>query len=166
MNNPSVTTHDPDEEDLVAYLDGELTGEDILRIEARLSADEGYRNQLQQLQRAWDLLDDLPRVEASESFSQSTVSMVALQASGEYLATKGKAKSTVWRYMLAAAATMLAGLFGYGVTYFIYDSPNRELLADLPVIERLDIYQSADDVEFLRLLAQEGLFDEEVSDVP
>lgn len=166
MNNPTATTHDPDEEDLVAYLDGELTGEDILRIEARLSSDDGYRHQLQQLQRAWDLLDDLPRVEASESFSQSTVSMVALQASGEYPAANAKSKSRIWRYALATAATLSAGLIGYGVTYFIYDSPNRELLADLPVIERLDVYQSADDIEFLRLLAQEGLFDEEVSDVP
>jgi anti-sigma factor RsiW len=164
MNNLPTATHDPDEEDLVAYLDGELTGEDILRIEARLSSDESYRLQLQQLQRAWDLLDELPRVEVSESFSQSTVSMVVLQASGEFPTAKPRFRA--WRYVLTVAATFLAATVGFWATYLIYDLPNRELLADLPVIERLDAYQSAEDVEFLRLLAREGLFDEEVRDVP
>lgn len=164
MNRPTTATYDPDEEDLVAYLDGELTGTEMQRIEERLSADEEYRRQLQRLQRAWDLLDDLPRQEASESFSQSTVSMVALQTSGEFTATKSRAG--LWQWLGAAAAIVLAGAAGYGATHLVYDSPNRELLADLPVIERLDVYQSAESLEFIRLLAKEGLFDEEVNDAP
>jgi anti-sigma factor RsiW len=164
MNEMTTATHDPNEEDLVAYLDGELPAEDVQRVEDRLSSDEGYRFQLQQLQRAWDLLDDLPRSEASEQFSQSTVSMIAIRASGEY--PTAKVASVAWRWLLTAAATVAAVGVGYGVTFSMYNAANRELLADLPVIERLDMYQTADSIEFLRLLAQEGLFDEEVSDEP
>jgi anti-sigma factor RsiW len=164
MNDLPIATHDPNEEDLVAYLDGELPAEDVRRVEERLSSDEGYRFQLLQLQRAWDMLDDLPRSEAGEHFSQSTVSMIALRTSGEF--ANARARTFTWRWGLTAAAVLFMGAAGYATTYAIFNAPNRELLADLPVIERLDAYQSAESIEFLRLLAQEGLFDEEGNDGP
>lgn len=52
---------DPDTEDLVAYLDGELPSQEVSRIEARLAEDEGFRNRLVDLQRSWDMLERLPR---------------------------------------------------------------------------------------------------------
>ena len=51
---------------LVAYLDGELDDETNQEIERRLSADPEYRLRLQQLQQAWDLLDELPRLSRDE----------------------------------------------------------------------------------------------------
>jgi hypothetical protein len=44
------------------------------------------------------------------------------------------------------------------------DEPNRELVRDLPVIERIDDYRNIDSMEFLQSLQSEGLFAAEVDD--
>ena len=44
--------------------------------------------------------------------------------------------------------------------------PNEKLLRDLPVIEDMELYRQAGDVDFLRKLHDEGLFPEESSDAP
>ena len=61
-----MSTSDPSQlddlsatEELTAYLDGEVDAEHARRIEERLARDEGYRRQLQGLQRTWDMLDQL-----------------------------------------------------------------------------------------------------------
>ena len=82
MSEPS-NTNDLAYEKLVAYLDGELDAESSQQVERRLAEDPGYRHELKQMQRAWDLLDELPRAEVSETFTQTTVEMVALSAEHE-----------------------------------------------------------------------------------
>lgn len=42
--------------------------------------------------------------------------------------------------------------------------PDAQLVRDLPVIENLDQYLVADDIEFLRDLQRDGLFAMEVTD--
>ena len=60
MNEDQPTTeNDAVMQELVAYLDGELDAETSTRVEQRLTEDDDYRTQLQQLQRTWDLLDEL-----------------------------------------------------------------------------------------------------------
>src|SRR4051794_1130478 len=66
-----------DRADLVAYLDGELTGEAARAVEARISLDPRVRAEAETLKRTWDLLDFLPRPEPSPSFTQRTLSKVA-----------------------------------------------------------------------------------------
>ena len=46
-------------EELVAYLDGELDGEQSRRIEQRAAAEPEARRMLQELDRAWHMLDEL-----------------------------------------------------------------------------------------------------------
>jgi hypothetical protein len=41
--------------------------------------------------------------------------------------------------------------------------PNRQLIDNLPLLENLDEYRQIDDIEFLRMLYQDGVFDSEVS---
>jgi hypothetical protein len=36
--------------------------------------------------------------------------------------------------------------------------PDRQLVRDRPVIENVDIYRYAENIEFLRMLEREGLF--------
>lgn len=64
---------DPFEADLVAYLDGELDPADARRVEARLAADPAARARADALQRAYDLLDYLPRHEPSPDFTSRTL---------------------------------------------------------------------------------------------
>ena len=65
---------DEERADLVAFLDGELTGEAARSIEARISLDPQTRAEAESLKRTWDLLDFLPRPEPSPSFTERTMS--------------------------------------------------------------------------------------------
>ena len=54
--------------------------------------------------------------------------------------------------------TLLVGWF-VGDWYFGRDQ--RQLIEDLPVIDRLDEFRLTEDLEFLQQLVELGLFDEE-----
>lgn len=167
MNESELTRdNEPLRAELVAYLDNELDPATRERLEQRLSEDGDYRRELQQLQRAWDLLDSLPRAEADEGFTRTTVEMVAVSAAGD---VEQEQHAAVRRrrvgWFVAGGGVIAASLLGYFVTQRIASAPNERLLRDLPVIENLDLYKHADSVEFLRKLDKAGLFpDEENSD--
>src|ERR1043166_7067282 len=82
-NNPLLAETTSIDEEIVAYLDGELDSEAEARVARRLGDDPAYRPRLNQLQQAWDLLDNLRGTEADDEFTASTVAMVAVQAEQE-----------------------------------------------------------------------------------
>ena len=104
-----------DHEQLVAYLDGELSPEEAQQVERRLSQDEAFRQLLRSLQEAWDLLDELPQPTLDEGFTQTTVEMVAVRMSEDV-----KAEQHQWRRRLGirlaaqAAAVASSLLLGFG----------------------------------------------------
>ena len=153
------------DEELVAYLDGELDASAAARIERRLADDAAYRARLAQLQRAWDMLDTLQRSEANDDFARSTVEMIAVKAVDDAKTGQMRVvrrRSLAWASI--ALAVLIAATSGYFLLQWRLDRPNRELVRDLPVIERIDEYHDADSVEFLQQLHQEGLFAAEVDD--
>lgn len=148
--------------DLVAYLDGELDSEQAQAVEQRLSSDPAYRQQLRELQQAWDLLDQLPKAEVDDTFTQTTLAMVAVSASDDVAQARVRqGRRHRWLWWSGSAAAVLAFIAGYGAVSRIVSRENRRLLRDLPVIQHLDEYRYADSVEFLRRLDREGLFAEE-----
>ncbi|MCA9270972.1 MAG: hypothetical protein KDA41_20970, partial [Planctomycetales bacterium] len=129
-----TTADDPEREELVAYLDGELEAPDRSRVERRLADDDAYRRQLQALEQAWDLLDALPRTEVGASFTQTTVEMVAVAAEEENSEAKRAAQRQRWvRGAAAAAAVVLAALLGYRMVDNLASRRNKQLARDLPV---------------------------------
>jgi hypothetical protein len=64
------------DEELSAYLDGELTPVQSATLEKRLVDDEGLRKRLAELRQANELLDELPETPHNQSFTQSTIAMV------------------------------------------------------------------------------------------
>jgi anti-sigma factor RsiW len=164
-DKPSKAEIDAIHEELVAYLDGELDTKEVQRVERRLADDAEYRARLNALQRAWDLLDNLPRASVDESFTQSTVKLVAVNAEEE--ARKNKSKSKVWQGVVGivgAAAAVAAAWGGYVWVMGNLSRPNEELVQDLPIIENVDLYRHAQSIEFLHDLDREGLFAQEVED--
>lgn len=163
----TLTEEDRIQEELVAYLDGELDDEASERVIQRLRSDPHYRQKLNEMQAAWDLLDELPRVEPTDSFTQSTIEMIALTSEADALSAEAKVEAKRhWSRLAIAATVLLAALLGY---YFIsqrLDRSNQQLVRDLPVIEKVDLYSAVDNLDFLRELEASRLFDEEPSDGP
>jgi anti-sigma factor RsiW len=148
-------------EELTSYLDGELDAESVRRVEARLARDAAYRAELQRLQRAWDLLDRLPRSNVPESFTQTTMEMVAVAAAREAEAVQSSLPRRQRRRRLAGALGLLASVVaGFAVGHALWPNPNEQLLEDLPVLQEFELYYQADNLEFLKLLDREGVFGE------
>jgi anti-sigma factor RsiW len=153
--------------EMVAYLDGELDVQQVADVEKRLSEDPEYRVRLQQLQQAWDLLDELPRSRADDQFTRSTVEIVVLKASEEAVQ---RAAVPAWRRWLPRLGGLLlvvaASLAGYLLSWQAATRENRQLVQDLPVIEQVSQYKQAKSLEFLRLLVEERLFETEGDNGP
>lgn len=165
-NANSYNTDGGVHEQLVAYLDGELDAESSLDVERRLAEDASFRRELQQLQGVWDVLDELPKSEVNESFTQTTVEMVVLsteQDIQQQRRTEERKKRSRWLYAGGVLAAM--ALVSFWLISVILERPNQQLLRDLPVIEDIELYRVADSVEYLHLLEESELFnDEEVGD--
>lgn len=164
---PAISDAERIQEELVAFLDDELDEETSERVVERLKIDPAYQQQLNKLQAAWDLLDELPRMQVSESFTQSTIEMVALTAQTEAVkAEENFYRKRNWQAIALGIGALGLGFAGYMVISRQLDEPNRKLVQDLPVIENIDLYRVADNVDFLRSLDEASLFTEEPSDVP
>jgi anti-sigma factor RsiW len=164
-NTLTTTAAESIDEEIVAYLDGELDADAEARVVRRLSDDAAYRARLGQLQQAWDLLDNLRASEADEDFVQSTVAMVAVQAEDEARTMRlqtVRRRNLAWAAAVAVVLASLAGGFAY-IRYKLTE-PDRKFVRDMPVIEHVDEYRYIDDIDFLKQLAREDLFPAEVDD--
>ena len=157
--------HELVHEELVAYLDGELDADACRQLEARLADDQEYRLQLQQLQRTWDCLDELPRSTAKETFAQTTAEMVAVQAEKEVAELQASLPVRQRKRYLTLLVTCIASAAAsFVLAAALWPDLNDQLLDDLPVVKELELYQRIDSVPFLEALHESGLFDEDSSD--
>jgi len=167
MNKEPPNTPAPLDEELVAYLDGELDAENGRRIETLLAVDPKLRRRLQSLERTWDLLDELDTAPVGEPFTHTTLEMVALAGCEDVEREKSEAprRRRRWR-MTFVACFFAAAATGFAAVALFVPNPNRQLLDDLPVLERFDEYRHVESVEFLRLLRDKGFFSENDADPP
>lgn len=153
-------------DELTAYLDGELTPSEVQSLESRLASDANLRRELGQLQKAWDLLDAIPRAKADETFSTTTMSLAADLLKRETAVKRSQVGFGRW------AAILLGGLIaflGLGAGYYAVDSvvqrPKREMERDLHLLSNFATYNHLSEnylgdknPEFLKLLQSSGLF--------
>ncbi|GAA4463409.1 hypothetical protein [Novipirellula rosea] len=146
---------DPDDELLVAYVDGELDHDSRTQLESRLLDDAELRRRLQSLQQGWDYLDDFPALTPCEKLVESTLELVVsdiVKPTAESSASRVFVNRFRWPLItaglcvlgiLAAAATI------YGVRSFHYQSQ----LEDLAIAENIDAYYYGRDLQLMRDLA-------------
>jgi len=155
------------DEELVAYLDGELSPEDSRRVEALLASKTEVRLKLQGLQRSWELLDELDPTPVDEAFTRTTMEMVAVAAADEVARSQAALpRIRRRRWLWGLGGTIAVGLAGFAVGWWLWPDPDRLLLRELPVLEHLEEYRQVQDFRFLKRLAQERLFDEERVEEP
>ncbi len=152
------------DEELVSYLDGELDAQEASRIEEALAANPQVRDQLRQLERSWQLLDELPRTHVDESFTRTTVEMIAVKAEEDLHAIQSELPRRQRRLTVAVVGGLLAaGVVGFAAVAMIAHQADENLLRDLPVIENLDQYREVEDLEFLRMLQARGFGENEAN---
>ena len=145
----------PDADELVAYLDGELPPDECRRVEDRLASDADYRRQLEELDRAWEALDELPRSTIGDDFVRTTMDMVTLAAESDIAAqTAALPALRRKRTFLIVVACMVAATAGFAAARVLVPDSNDALLADLPAIAQVDLLTQVDNVDFLRRLGE------------
>jgi hypothetical protein len=153
------TNNDQLDEQLTAYLDGELPPAEARRVEDLLAGDDRARKRLNQLASSWDLLDQLPRSAVDEKFARTTVEMVAVSAEKELAEAKAAEPSRRHaRWLAAAVIALLAAGVGFTAVSVATPSNNDALLTDLPVIVNLEQYRPVGSIELLRELNKSKSF--------
>ena len=155
MNDDIAATRADDFGDLHAYLDGELAPDERGRFEQRLSSDSQLQAELHRQQRAWDLLDALPRSDVGARFTQSTVEMIALDAAAELTTVESQPRHRWMDLALLSGGVLAAALGGFLLVDALRPRADDALLKDLPVITHLDDYgrtEPGETGEFFRSL--------------
>lgn len=155
--------HDADDlardERLIAYLDGELDTDTSRDVEQQLASNVAVRERLHELERAWDVLNELPESDVSPQFANTTLEMIAQTAEKEQRGNDSWLLAPRTRCIFTAGLILLIA-FGLG---FLLSSnrgraANEQLVNELPILDELDAYRRADNIEFLRMLRDAELF--------
>lgn len=161
---PDDRQSDLDHETLVAYLDGELDDAATVEVENRLASDSQYRQQLQQLERTWDLLDELPIMEPTEAFTRSTLELVVDDARKAI----GRDRKKLWSIPLQMGIIAVFPILCYWITatylQWRQEAPVRQLVSEIPFLEKYELYESVGSIEFAKLLDDQKLFEDFVTD--
>lgn len=158
---------DPDgaTEELVAYLDGELDPRAADAMATRLGLDPKLRAEADALQRAWDILDVLPRPQPSAAFMSRTVSQAlplpTVSTTVPVPTATGSVGGLFWG--ISAVVVLVAGLGGYaGRALLVPKGQEYEQIShDAALLHNLRLYRTVDDLEFARQLDDPALFGEE-----
>lgn len=155
-----------DRDNFVAYLDGELPADDAQGLEKVLADSPVARKDVEMLVRTYDLLDLLPRPQATVEFTQKTM------ATAKLIDIKPDVTQTAWykqTQLIVTAAVSLAvlsavGFVGYLATTRWVPTEDDLLLQDLQVINNLDEYSQVGQVEFLEKLQGQPTMMQEISE--
>lgn len=157
MNQSSLQDDAPvDEidEQLVAYLDGELPPEEVKLLEQQLGANESLRARLRELQNGWDLLDDLPHASSSNQLLETTIRMAAVDGGpAKVVSTTKPTRSQITRFILLIALTAACYVIGLSAVRLRGYLEYRKQLRDLPLAMHLDAFLRSTDLEMMEALA-------------
>lgn len=152
-NQDSLPAEPVSDEELVAYLDGELSPNEASKIERCLAEDADLQRRAYELNQSWVLLDCLPDSQPNSKLAESTIELVALQLQQEQKQSlRSRARQFFWP--LLGVATL--ALFGLGVTAanFRQGWRERQFMRTLPLITRYADLRLIDGLPWLEKLAE------------
>ncbi|QDT06363.1 hypothetical protein K227x_47720 [Rubripirellula lacrimiformis] len=145
---------DPDDELLVAYLDGELERSDRTALENRLLDDETLRVRLQELQSGWDMLEALPSEAPNTKLVETTLELVV----ADLVKHSPPKRSWLNRYRFplgVAASCVIAIGLAVIVTQWVNRARFNHELRGLAIAESLDAYKYDVDLDLMRQLSRD-----------
>jgi len=177
MANPMRATDDGHDDDLIAYLDGELDEDAAAMVEAELARNPRAREKAEAYRKTYELLDYLPKPEPDPSFTTRTLTRLQPVIDGSAATASGSqpialsasmlgatTRRRVWPELLAWVAGVLVALgIGYLTHLTTRPATQREpepTAAEIAMIESLPLYVGVDDLDFLKKLDDSELFDD------
>ncbi len=153
---PGMPQLSQQDEQLVAYLDGELTLPEREALETQLMASAPLRQRMRELQSGWALLDELPSTTVDDRFTQTTLELVAADLSEKH----PKAWCRWGRALLLVSLALALACLGAVIVYGARHARFLRQLADLPIIENLDAYLAIDDLDWLEQISRNDQWNE------
>lgn len=160
MQDRALRLNAEQRDNLVAYLDGELEEDTTQYIDQVLAKSEVARHEVEALARTWELLDLLPKPNATENFTERTLTTLKVSETRTNLTdqpwftyVRKGAIAVVWVAVLSVAASI-----GFIATTKWIPNPHDELLTDLRLMKNLDLYLEADSMSFVGELQRMGSF--------
>ena len=147
-------------DNFVAYLDGELEPAEAQDLERVLADSPVARKDVELLVRTYDMLELLPRPQATVEFTQKTMATIKLSDIKTDITQSAWYKRMHLGIVALAGGALLAasGLLAYACTSRLVPTEDDLLLRDLQVIQHLDEYSQIGQFEFLeRLQGQPSL---------
>ncbi len=140
------------DEQLVAYLDGELSHQEVRELEDRLSANSSLRDRLRELQNGWEMLDALPQASSSPQLLETTIRMAAVDGGHDPRRNTSSLLRRLPLYGWVTIASVIAAILGIGAARVQSYLKFRRQLQELPVAMNLDAYLQTSDFELMRML--------------
>ena len=111
------------------------------------------------------MLDQLPHAVADDTFTRSTVQMVALAAESDVAEQQAvEPRRRRRRWLMAGALALVAASCGFFAAAKVWSDPNEKLVRDLSTIENVESYSQVGDIDFLRRLSDDGIFPDDATD--
>lgn len=147
-------------EELVAYLDGELSPGETARIEEKIACNPQLRRELDYLAKTWDWLDALERPTVDEEFTRTTMEMVAASAMNDAGRIRREApRRAALEWVFGCLAASLLTVTGFLAASALWTNPNQWLLENYSLIQNQDLYRRGESLAYLELLDESGVFD-------
>ena len=153
MSRNCLPPDDKDHADLIAYLDGELEGEVVRAVEARISRDPAVRAEADSLKPASGTCSTIcrGRIPRRTSPTALSTSCPLTTPAPPYLRHSVRALA-LWR-RLGRRRGFFVGLVGYlAAVAVVAPSAEKNLVRDLRLIDNLSFYEDVETLEFLREL--------------
>lgn len=150
---------DPLDEEIAAYLDGELAPEARADFERRLADDPQLRARVDAERSAWNALSLLDVEAPNERLPDAVVERLDSETQTELLAlsTALRRRRALRALGLGSTALLLAAL-GFGVCSFFFPDVQTRRERDFRVVERLAQLEIVGDFDYLTALDASGLF--------
>ncbi|MBU6174842.1 MAG: hypothetical protein KGQ60_13615 [Planctomycetes bacterium] len=152
------------DEQLTAYLDGELSASDATALEKRLVDEESLRLRLAELRKAYELLDELPETPYNQRFTQSTLEHVVedfrkseslpktTPLEGRGPSHQAKKSNLSWNFGIALISSIAIGAVAGGLWQFMQHSRQVQ---DLNLVANVTGLLDVDELTVAKELSKE-----------
>ncbi len=154
------------DEEIVAYLDGELAEEDRQDFERRLESDVKLKERFETHRSTWDALNLLVGLESKVDVAGSTVERLNSETQREIaeLNARNRRRKRFFLTVCAVASCAFA-ILGFCLFSLFFPDVQKQRLKDRNVVSRLAQLEAIGDFEYLVALSQEDFFAKSSSQV-